>query len=330
MYVDVEEIAGTQGTQEAGEITQTPEAELQEQPGASEPEITLDDSGELNIPDSFWEDVTPEDKTPEEKETPKTDYYTPEDFAKAYQSGQIDESKINPAIVDYYKSVAAIERQKQEAAEIQRKAQAQLPPPPQPPQSPPPPTWEQVMEAAKTLAATKYLGIKPEEFDEYDQKHQSARIMAVNEIREMAQAQVQAQAQAHQAQIQAQQVQQARIAGISNIYAEYRQKTPEFDEIGQKFFPEWRRNLTMQQHETVNYILGQGNEAQVRQLFDAVIADYKAYKAPKKPAGAPAPPEVISAGNAGNEAQGMADASKLGDMSPDEQAEWLIRNKFVV
>jgi hypothetical protein len=179
------------------------------------------------------------------------------------------------------------------------------------------------MEAGKIHAAKNYLGIKPEEFDEYDDRHKAALLMAVNEIRELSQAQEQ--------QIQqAQQAHQARVAGISNIWAEYRQKTPEIDEIGVRFFPAWRRNLTMQQHEAVNFILKEGNETQVRQLFDAVIADYKASKAPKGKQAAVAPPPVIGAGNAGDENAGMADAGSLGDMSPDEQAAWLIKHKFVV
>jgi hypothetical protein len=311
-------------TQETPAEEPSKEAEAKEQPGG---EITIDDSGEIDIPDSFWDDAAqpepaPKEPTPEKPEKPeeqKPSYYTPEDFAKAYQSGQIDESKIDPAVIGFYKAAAAVERQKSDAAELQRQAMETSQPAAQPPAL----TWNQLMEAGKVLAS-KYLGIKPEEFDDYSADHQTARLMAVNEIRERAAD------QARQGETD-RRAYQARVAGISNLYSEYKQKEPEFDDIGEKFFPLWRQNLTMKQHEAVNRILSQGNEAQIRQLFDVVIADYKAGKEPKKKETASPPPPVISAaGTEGEGARGMVDISKLGDMSPDEQAEWLIKNQFVM
>jgi hypothetical protein len=314
--LDEERIEG-QETGEAQEGAQ--EAEVQESGAESgtEPEITLDESGDLNIPDSFWDDEgTPEDKKPEEPEEPKPGYYTPEDFAKAYQSGQIDESKIDPAVADYYKRVAAVERQRQEAEALRRQAVERAPKPQPRPQI----TIDQVMEGAKRMAS-QWLGIKPEEFDEFDERHKAMRLMAVNEIREQAQAAARQETEERRAW-------EARVAGVSNVIAEYRQKTPEINEIANRFFPAWRENLTVRQHEAVNYILRQGNEAQVRQLLDKVIADYRALKNPPRKA---APPGVMSARGSENEdsPQGVVDVSNLGGMSPEDQADFLIRNKFI-
>jgi hypothetical protein len=311
--LDEERIEG-----QAAEETQetAPEAEVQE-PAGAEPEITLSEDGDLDIPDSFWDDEKKPEEPEEGKEPQRADYYTPESFAEAYRNGQLDEGKIDPKIIEFYKAVAGVERRRQEAEALQRQATERAPKPQQRPQ----PSWEQVMEAAKIRATTHYLGIKPEEFDEFDERHKAARLMAVNEIREYGAAQERQEAQARQAW-------ESRVAGVSNLIAEYRQKTPEIDEIANRFFPVWRQNLTMRQHEAVNYILSRGNETQVRQLFEKVIADYGAAKAPQRKA---APPEVMGTkGSESESSRGMVDVSNLAGLSMEDQAEFLIKNKLVV
>ena len=309
-----ERIEGQEG-QKAPETA--PEAGVSEH--REDPAITLDESGDLNIPDSFWDETAPGEPARGEEtgEDGRPAHYTPEEFAEAYRSGRIDESRIDPAIADYYRAAAAVERQRRDAEALRKQAMERTPPPPEQPGL----SWDQVMEAGKLLAA-RYLGIKPDEFDEFDERHKAARLTAVNEIRERARGIAVRERQAEEARA-------ARIAGISNIYAEYRQRVPELDEIGEKFFPEWRQNLTVRESEIVRTVMERGGEGQIRALFDKVIADYRAANAPKRKT-APPPPDVMRAsGGEETERAGMADVSKLGGMSPEEQAEWLIKNKFI-
>ena len=321
--MDEERIEGTEGAGTQGAWEAAQEAEVQEQQGTepgAEPEITLGEDGGLDIVDSFWDDAKPEPQEEKKEEEPRPAWYTPEEFAAAYESGQIDEGRLDPAILDYYRMALGVEQRRRDAAELQRQAAARAPQPQQRQQ----PTWDQVWEAGKIRAA-QYLGISPGEFDEFDERHKAARIMAVNEIREHSQAAIQREQQARQAW-------EGRVAMMSNVYAEYRQKVPEMSEIGGRFFDEWLMNLPIRQHQAAQHILGRGSEQQVRQLLDKVVADYRAVKNPPKAQNkeTPPPPSVMSAGGTEGEAQGMADASRLGDMSPEDQAKWLMQNKLVV
>ena len=78
-----------------------PEAEVSEY--REEPAITLDESGDLSIPDSFWDEDKPGEPAKEEntEEAGRPAHYTPEEFAEAYRSGRIDENRIDPAIAGY-------------------------------------------------------------------------------------------------------------------------------------------------------------------------------------------------------------------------------------
>ncbi|MDR1979548.1 MAG: hypothetical protein LBQ42_12510 [Synergistaceae bacterium] len=329
--------------------TETPETE----------EIALTEDGGLEVADSFWES---EDKArPEEaaQPQPQAGRYTPEELAEAFINGTIDQAKLTPEVAEYYKAIDAAAQRRNEAARLQRemlqRAQQAQPPQAQLPQAQAPQAqaqppiskeaWAQLMEMGKVLAAKNYLGIKPEEFDEFDPKHMAAQNSAVVELRERAQQLHQAQQaqqarQAQEAQIarQAQVQAQVRQAEIVNAVAEIKQKTPEFDEIDQKFFPQWKERLPFKEYQAVDAIFRQGSAAQVRDLMNKIIADYKATKAPTDKTAATSktatpktatPPPVMTAGNAGGETQGVTDVSKLGEMSSDEQVDWLIKNKFV-
>jgi hypothetical protein len=144
----------------------------------------------------------------------------------------------------------------------------------------------------------------------------------------MQQQQAQQQRAAVQAQVQAQQW----AAQVNGLYGEYRAKVPEIDEIGEKFFPQWRQNLTKKEYDAVEAIFNSKDIGQTRRLFDRVIADYRKGKEKKeKPAGGSSPPPVVNAAGTGgdSEQRGMANLKDFGDMSPDDQAAWLIANKFV-
>ena len=279
--------------------------------------ITLDESGELNIPDGFWDepgeqapDPAPVEATePAEPEVEPT-YYTPEEVAEAFAAGNVDPEKLRPELRDYYKAIDGRMRRSAEAERVQQELARQQPAPPSAPVS-----WEQLGEAAKVLAAKNYLGINPEEFDEFDPRHAMARNMAMQEIRDRAQAMYQQQA-----------YQQRRYAEVGNVYASYLQSVPEFDEIAERFFPLWRENLTVREHNAVNEILASGDPEKLKKLFDRIVTDYQAGK--KKQVAAPTPPPVMGTAGAATEERGVVDAVEFGNMTPDEQAEFLIRNKF--
>lgn len=282
--------------------------------------ITLDESGELNIPDNFWDepgeqapDPAPVEATePAEPDVTEPTYYTPEEVAEAFAAGNVDPEKLRPELRDYYAAIDAKTRQRAEAERVQQELARQQPQA----QASAPVSWEQLMEASKVLAAKNYLGINPEEFDEFDPRHAAARNIAMQEIRDRAQAMYQQQA-----------YQQRRYAEVANVYSEYTQKVPEFYEISERFFPVWRENLTVRDHRAVDEILASGDPEKLRKLFDRIVTDYQAGR--KKQVAAPAPPPVMGTAGAATEERGVVDAVEFGKMTPDEQAEFLIKNKFI-
>jgi hypothetical protein len=308
--------------------TQTQEVQVQEaqqvqESQVSENSITLDETGELVIPDSFWDaEETPKATEPEEKTAPeaKTEveqpkHYTPEELAAAFETGNIDETRLKPEITEYYKAIAA-----RRQAQAQRPQVSPMPPVQRPVQQVtalPPVSWDQVMEAGKVLAARNYLNINPDEFDAYDPKHTAAQAMAVNEIRERAMA------------LQQQQVARQQIAAqVQDLYASYRAKVPEMDEISEKFFPRWKESLVKREYDAVDAIIASGNLGKIQMLFDRVISDYQKGKGNGK-ASSPPPAVVNAVDSDKTERTGMVSVDKLGEMSPEEQAAWLIANKFV-
>jgi|GEM_PF-5886530 len=307
--------------------------------GASESGITLDENGDLNIPDSFWGDAentpgepgeSPKEPTnvaedgAEEPHQPQT-YYTPEEAAGAIAAGEVDPSRLAPEVIDYYKAIDELARRNEDARRVQREMierQAQAGVPPQQPQTV---SWEQYLEASKQLAAREYLGINPDDFDEFDPRHSAARTMAMQEIRDKA-----------QEMMRAQEAQQRRAADVTAVYTSYLREVPEFNVIGEQYFPVWRENLTVREAGAVNEILASGDTLRLRKLFDKITADYRASKeasAPAAPAAgktAPPPPPVMRAsGGAESAGAGMVDAAAFGQLTPEEQAKFLIDNKFI-
>jgi hypothetical protein len=309
-------------------------------------QIRLDETGDLVIPDSFWgetKETEPETKGQEPQAAAQA-RYTPEELAEAFIGGNIDTAKLTPELAEYYTAINAAAGRRAEAERAQQERQRQMIPPVPPqilqPQPQPAQTqmskesWAQLTEIGKAVAARNYLGIKPEEFDEFDPGHVRALNMAIMDVREQAQQMAQARQLQETQRAQAIRQVQARQGEVLNVVEDMRTKTPDFDEINEKFFPQWRGNLTVKEHEAVTEIMTRGTPAQVRDLITRVITDYRKTKeqpAKPKPAGAgvSTPPPVVSAGNAGGEMQGMADAAVLSGMSADDQVQWLIKNKFV-
>ncbi len=305
------------------------EEKLEQETG--EQGITLGEDGELNIPDDFWgegeaapetpepepaQEATAEPAKPEGDEPGEQTFYTPEEVAEAFAAGNVDPEKLRPELRDYYKAIDGRMRQSADAQRVQQELARQQQQPAQPSA---PVSWEQLMEASKVLAARNYLGIKPEEFDEFDPRHAAARNIAMQEIRDRAQAMYQQQA-----------YQQRCYAEVANVYSSYLQSVPEFNEIAERFFPMWRENLTVRDHRAVDEILASGDPEKLRKLFDRIVTDYQAGKEKTAPKPAPlAPPPVMGTAGSTAETGGVVDAAEFGNMTPEEQAEFLINNKFI-
>ena len=121
---------------------------------------------------------------------------------------------------------------------------------------------------------------------------------------------------------------------VAALWAEYRQKVPDIDEIGEKFFPVWRQKLTVLEDQRVNEILASGDMGKLRGLIDRVVADYRGKTAPKPAQSAQTretpPPVMGTAGGSPEGDRGVVDAATLGDMTIEEQAKWLVEHKFAV
>jgi hypothetical protein len=189
-----------------------------------------------------------------------------------------------------------------------------------------PQQYANLRDAAKKVAAKSLLGIEPEDFDDMDPSHLEAQRFAMGQIQSRAR------------EIAAERASQAayaeQLAGeIRNLEAEY-SKDQEFFQNHEALMHDW---LNRQPYKTANAAIQAvrvGDAAGIRKFMSSVYAEYKAGKAPRGqvPAKAQTPPPPVmkaASGDGAEHSAGMADVSNLGDMDPDEQAEWLIKNKFV-
>lgn len=347
---ELEKQAGVEPQQSAqeGEVREPQgpqEKDVPESRGTGQ--ITLSEDGTLNIPDGFW-DVADrpkqeggEEQSPAAKDEgaeakpgaspsapgakdaePRPECYTPEELAEAFVNGEVDPRRLTGELVEAYNAIDAAVRRRAEAQRIEATMRPQSQPQ-QPLAQQQPATWAQLAEVAKVLAAQHYLGIRPEDFDEFNPQHVAARYTAMQDIRDRANAMAAQQQRAMQVQSQ-----------VAALWAEYRQKVPDIDEIGEKFFPVWRQKLTVLEDQRVNEILGSGDMGKLRGLIDRVVADYRGKAAPKPAQSAQtreAPPPVMgTAGGSPEGDRGIVDASTLGDMTIEEQAKWLVEHKFAV
>jgi hypothetical protein len=369
-----EELKGTQAAaqpeQAQPEQTQPEQAQPEQarpeqaRPEQAQPEqgqIMLDENGELNIPDDFWDEGDLKSKKPaaaaesEPKPEPKPDkttdsgaatgFYSNSEIADALASGQladaiiggqIDRERIPEALRGLYDAMDTAVRRSTEAkrieAEIARRdaetaaRQAQQA---QQTQAQPP-SWEQLVHAAKVVAARNYLGISEQEFDEFNPKHIAAQQAALQDIRERATALAR----------QENYVRQVK-ANFANLWAEQKTKVPDLDEIGERYFPQWRENLSVREARNVDAIISSDDMGKIRSLIERVVGDYRKSKNPARPpAGTAAnainatktPPAVMSAagGQPDEAGPGFVRVDNLGNMSIEEQAAWMVRNKFAV
>lgn len=343
----VGEETGSVGVDTGAQDTQVTESSTEAEPaGSGEPAISIDENGELNIGDELLAEAGAPAEVEQKVEKPAPveevkapEVYTPEDMAKAFIENTIDASKLPESVQNYYKAILAEQQRRTEILSINRPQPAQPVTPVAPPQAPQPAKaltpaqYAELQGAGKTLA-TRMLGIKPDEFDEYNPNHQQAQQIAMNDIRVRAQQIEQERAQqAYQAQAQAYQQQQVAIRqqNLQSITTEF-QKNANWQDIDQNFYPTWRSKLDAQTGAVVDSIMAEGNVDKVKALMSQVIKAYDAQKTPNMAVKqVQAPPAVMGSNTSTDvvENKGMADTSKLGGMTPEERAAWFIQNKFV-
>jgi hypothetical protein len=295
---------------------------------AGENDITLGEDGELSIPDSFWDDMGldagtekpepahpepahPEPAHPEPAPAPVA-HYTPEEFGAAFAAGTIDEARLSPDIAKFYSAAMA---------------KVQPPQAPQMPQQQPaamtPQQYTMLRDAAKRVAAKNYLGINPDEFDEMDPSHLEAQRFAMGQIQTRAQEIATARA------AEAARAQQL-ASEIGSLDAEYRQKDPEFFEKHESVMRHYIQRMPYSAAVEAIWAIQTGDIANIKKFLNDVYQDYKKGRpAPVRPAPV-TPPAVMKAGGgpAENKNTGVVDAEELTGMSPDEQADWLLKNGF--
>ena len=159
----------------ASEEPQEPEEPEESPEPQEEPEFSLSPDGELKIREPEVREQTEEKK-----------HYSPDEI-KELGIEKLDPNKIPPELVPFYKSMQADYTRKTQAVREREKELEALRSQPQPEVHPEQPqmTEQQArdlfFEAAKERAAA-LLGIKVEDFDEYDARHMSYLTVASQEL----------------------------------------------------------------------------------------------------------------------------------------------------
>jgi hypothetical protein len=295
--------------------------------------VTLGTDGEITLPDSFFDGMgIPEEKTEEAQGTQEPaapSYYTPEEFAEAFAGGTIDEAKLTPDVAAFYKAAMSRSQPSPEPAQAQPQIQPQIAPQPQRAPVMSKEQYAQLTEAAKNVACANFLGIRPEDFDEFNAEHTQARNFAMQEIRarasEIASQQAAAAARA-----------QALAAEIGALDAEYQRKDPEFFAKHETLMQDYLGRMPFRAAAEAIRAIQSGDVAGIRKFLDGVYSDYKgkgaggAQQPVKAPQAKQAPPAVMRAApGGGEERRGYADAAELAGMSADDQANWFLKNGLV-
>ena len=326
--------------------SQPPAADIQ---GAAEPgkleadEITLDDDGELQFGDKFF-DAYREDfgapqsgQEPEQKEggpanaAPPPAFYTVDEL-KAFESvDQIDPARFPetmqpylPVIRDY---VLGLQRQvgllrSMEAARNAPRPQMQAP------QAPRPMEHKEIAALARRVAAER-LGVKPEELDTYDSEHVAALGIAVQEVA----AQNRAQVAAFQRQAQAQQDLQRFAVDLAS--------QPDFQQFD-AWVTERLAGAGMNADQLLVYVQQTGDLAGVQRAVTEMYREWKSQGA-RAPQGAQPQPvqqlkqqgvaapkvPVVESANGATQVRRTVDLRGFGDMDDDSQARALIEMGLV-
>jgi hypothetical protein len=282
--------------------------------------------------------------------------YSAADLAKAFMTNSIDMNRIPEGVKEYYQAIMKEQQERQELQQIaapQPQQQRMIPHPGNPPQRPNNQTFEINREAYKALRdggkllAAKYLGIDAGEFDEYNQQHNEALTTAMAELKERAQAiQRQNDEQAYnqnlqrwQQHAQAFQQQQQAIRGqqLQGMVNEFK-KNPDWQNIDKNFYPKWYGALDNNSKAAIQQVMQSGNTQKMQEIMKVVFDAYAKAKPQNRinQAGKGVkvknnPPNIMSGGSESDfsEQRGIADASKLEEMTPEQRGAWFVKQGLV-
>ena len=147
------------------------------EPSAPEPEVALDDNGEVKFSEDFFDNVNDEPMPPE--------YYTRDELLNTpYENWNVE--RLNGDVREF---IPIVREQLQRRAMLQQLSQLPTTPPFM--QEVQPYTPQQLAEEAQKLAIEK-LGLEdPDDFDEYEGSHRAAFDMASQELLQKRNAEVQ-------------------------------------------------------------------------------------------------------------------------------------------
>ncbi len=271
------------------------------------------------------EDVPEETGTEEPEDQPQ---YTPEEIREIGLE-KLDPKRLPPELLPYYKSLQGdYTRKTQQLADERRILEAakkrEEPASPEtkeigkpseetPGESP----FKVIVEAAKNLACAQYLGIPPEDFDEFNIEHATALQTAMRRLEYEA---------SRKAETEQRIAQQARDFGT--LCASYRETLPEFDDIANTYFAQWMEGKPYKDYNRIIGIFKNGSIPEIKTVIDEVISDWRNAKG-GKPRNIPAVESARGTSLVGSPGKGGSNARSLGEMTADEQAEWLVKNRLV-
>lgn len=273
-----------------------------------EPEFGLSQDGELKI------------REPEVlRQTEEKKYYSPDEI-KELGIEKLDPNKIPPELVPFYKSMQADYTRKTQAVRERERELEALRSQPQPEVHPEQPQMTEQQahdlfyEAAKERAAA-LLGIKADDFDEYDAKHMTYLTVASQELYAMAQREM------------------ARRSHLSEKKRKYdellgklREEEPHYDEINQ-----WASAYLEQlPYKEYSKYMRTFNEGTIEEIGEAIQQIRKAWYREKQGARPKETPPKVETGSTAEELppKRMTTAN-FARMSDEEKADFLRTNGYV-
>lgn len=287
--------------------------------GKSEPEISLDKSGELNVKDEFWGSVkggneealsdTPQN-IPHAPQAPQNTGYT-DDELRNTPFEQWDEAKITGDVsryIPFFKEQLA--RRRAQVNFVAQQAMYQQ----QTPQAPQPYTAKELSSAAEKLARERLKLDADDELDMYEPEHFAAMSQATAEL--------QAQRQNEIAKVQRETYAQTQFGGFcADLTAR-----SDFND-----FDKWITGVLAQNGKTpdmlAQYVHNTGDYNGAQRTLSAWYQAYQTSKRQTPPTSARVP-TVENAGNAVNTGVRRLDLRNLRDMNDEEQTQAFIDSGF--
>ena len=304
------------------ENLQDPVSEEPQEP--SEPEQSQEESPEPQSEYSLTEDGEivirePEAKQPELPEAPKPEYYTPEEI-KDIGIEKLDPNKIPPELVPFYKSMQADYTRKTQAVREREKeletlrSQPQAPVQPEQPQMTEQQARDLFFEAAKERAAA-LLGIKVEDFDEYDARHMSYLTVASQELYGIAQKEAERRTALTE-----------KKRRYDELLGKLREEEPHYDEINA-----WASvYLEQLPYKEYSKYMRTFNEGTIEEIGEAIQQIRKAwYREKQGTRPKETPPKVETGSTAEEIPPKRMTTANFARMSDEEKADFLRTNGYV-